>query len=71
MPDSPYLTIKVTTNDPKHSYFVHFTREGHDLVDVCEYKPIYTPIMGRMHKRILEIVAAARAKAPENTGVNQ
>ena len=65
MPDpaTAFITIKVTTSDLRHNYFVHFTRDGHDLVDVCEYKPIYTPLTpGRMPRRIADVVEAARTK---------
>jgi hypothetical protein len=65
------ITIKVTTNDLRHNYFVHFNRDGCDLIDVCEYKPIYTPVMGRMPRRIKEIVDTAHAKALETQGVKQ
>jgi hypothetical protein len=58
----PHKVIKVTTTDEKHSYFVVFNRDGHDLIDVFEYKSIYNPAMGGMRRRIKEIVDTARTK---------
>ncbi len=72
MPDIPdIITIKVTTNDARHSYFVHFNRDGHDLLDVCEYVPIYTPLKGfRMPRRIKDIVETARTKLTPEGATN-
>ena len=72
----PYI-IKVTTGDPLHSYFVHFDRNTHALLNVCEYKPIYTPIMGPTKGKIKDIADTARMQltihleTPEATGAKQ
>jgi hypothetical protein len=56
------IIIKVTTSDPKHNYFVHFSRDGHDLIDVCEYKLVFDPATGRLTGKLKEIIAAARTR---------
>ena len=62
-PKDPSVTvIKVTTDNPKHSYYVHFDRDGHDLLSVWEYKEIYSPLMGLMARRTKDVVTSARTK---------
>jgi len=64
--DPKLLTIKVTTNDPQHSYYVQFDREPpHDLRNVLEYKSIFSPSMGVMAVKTKNVVNAARTKIPE------
>ena len=55
------IAIKVTTKDPKRSYYVHFTRDTHTLVDVLDCKTLFEPGAGRMTSRTSEIVEAARS----------
>jgi len=64
MPDDE-ITIKVTTKDKSHCYYVLFDRNSHDLVTVQEYKSIYMPHLGRMPPRVREVVLAARTKLDE------
>ena len=64
--DPKLITIKVTTNDPQHSYYVQFDREApHELKNVLEYKSIFSPTMGVMANRTKHVVNAARTKIPE------
>ena len=63
------VTIKVT--DKENAYFVHFDRDTHELIDVFEYKKIYTPLMGLMSTRTKIVVNLARdrlGKPIEATG---
>jgi len=62
VPDKPSpITIKVTDGDTK-AYFVRFDRETHELLDVCEYKTIYTPKMGQISQRNAVIVNLAKSR---------
>jgi hypothetical protein len=72
-PLTPPVVIKVTTDDPDHSYYVHFDRNSHALIAVREYKTLYTPLMGAMAPRTKRVVETARTqlKAPETLGVKQ
>jgi hypothetical protein len=55
------LTIKVTDNEHR-CYYVHFDRESHDLIDVCEYHQIYLPGMGVPSKRTQTVIEAATSR---------
>ena len=64
--DPNLLTIKVTTSDPQHAYYVQFDRAPpHDLRNVLEYKSIFSPTMGVMATKTKTVVNAARTKIPE------
>ena len=68
-PDKPApIVIKVTDGEAK-AYFVHFHRDSHELIDVFEYKRLYTPRMGQMAPRIKIIadLAASRIGMPLET----
>jgi hypothetical protein len=61
-PDKPHpITIKVTDGEAK-AYFVRFHRDSHELQDVCEYKTIYTPSMGKISARNKIIVDLAKSR---------
>jgi hypothetical protein len=55
------ITIKVTEN-AGHAYFVHFDRNTHALIEVFEYKRIYTPIMGHPAQRTQLVVDLAKSR---------
>jgi len=55
------IVIKVTDGDTK-AYYVRFNRDTHDLIDVCEYKTIYTPKMGQISSRNAIIVNLAKSR---------
>ena len=55
------ITIKVTDGEAK-AYFVRFDRDSHELQDVCEYRTIYTPSMGRISARNKIIVDLAKSR---------
>jgi hypothetical protein len=55
-----HATIKVTDKDT--AYFVHFDRVTHDLIEVFEYKKIYTPSAGPMSVRTKIIVDLAKSR---------
>jgi hypothetical protein len=61
-PDPDVTVIKVTTNDPKHSYYAHFNRRDHTLIEISEYKVIYTSRTGVIPNRIKDVIASARTK---------
>ena len=70
--DPRLLTIKVTTGDPQHCYYVQFDREApHDLRNVLEYKSIFSPSMGVMANKTKHVVNAARTKIHETLGEAQ
>ena len=58
--DPTKITIKVTDNE--RAYFVHFDRETRELIDLFEYKKIYTPLMGVMSQRTKIIVDLAKSR---------
>ena len=62
MNDLP-IAIKVTTKDPNRSYYVHFTRDTHTVIDVLDCKTIYTREAPQIHitGRTAEIIVAARS----------
>jgi hypothetical protein len=66
--EKPVATIKVTDGDK--AYFVHFDRDSGNLIDVFEYKRIYSPKMGQMAPRIKIIADLARSRIgmPLETG---
>ena len=61
-PDQPNpITIKVTDGEAK-AYFVRFHRDSHSLIDVYEYKRVYTPAAGQMSQRTRIIVDLAKSR---------
>jgi hypothetical protein len=59
--DPKHITIKVTDGEAR-AYFVHFDRDSHELLDVFEYKRLYTPRMGLMAPRIKIIADLAKSR---------
>ena len=60
-PDPDVATIKVTDGE-SHAYFVRFDRATRELLDVFEYKKIYSPRMGAIAPRTKIIVDLAKSK---------
>lgn len=56
------IVIKVTTKNPAHCYYVHFTRDKQTLEQVQEFKTIYKPWQSFMSARVKEVIAAARTR---------
>jgi len=59
--DALPITIKVT-DGPTKAYFVRFKRDSHSLIDVYEYKQVYTPTVGQMSTRTKIIVDLAKSR---------
>jgi hypothetical protein len=59
--EKPVVTIKVT-DGPNKAYFVRFDRDSCNLIDVFEYKKIYTPGTWVMPSRTKIIVDLARSR---------
>jgi len=59
--NSNHIVIKVTEGDHK-AYFVHFDRESHSLLEVYEYKLVYTPKNGMPSSRTKIIVDLAKSR---------
>jgi hypothetical protein len=59
----PKTTITIKVTDNKHRcYYVHFDRESHDLLDVCEYHTIYLPGMGVPAQRAQIVIDSAKSR---------
>jgi hypothetical protein len=67
--DPRYHVVKVT-HGAEHSFFVRFARDGHDLVDVFEYKKVYTPGLGMLSNRIKTVIWAARSELDKTPATN-
>ena len=61
MNDPKHIVIKVTDGEAS-AYFVHFDRDSHTLIDVYEYKQVYTPTVGQMSPRTKIIVDLAKSR---------
>ncbi len=59
-PPTHPIAIKVTTKDPNRSYYVHFSRDNHTVLDVLDCKIVWAPNKGRATGRTKEVIEAAR-----------
>ena len=61
MNNSNHIVIKVTDGSAR-AYFVHFDRESHSLLEVYEYKLVYTPKNGMPSSRTKIITDLAKSR---------
>ena len=61
MNDPKHIIIKVTDGEAR-AYFVHFDRDSHTLLDVYEYKRVYTPSQGMPSTRTKIITDLAKSR---------